>query len=857
MQTPIDFGKNFLNNYYYARNMEACLEDLAYDLVWVTPEKTCHFLSAKEIHDFLQEELDAHPGRYYVDIVSIKSSPSVDNVATVAYEVNLVQGEGENALGLHCTMVICKRGQHYEITFLHIAEKKVKPGIAQIRKFTENLPCGIMAFTYNEEKGLKTLFYNDYFWKKLRYKEDKFAAQAERDPFFMVAEEERDSILEQLSQINIDDEDPESRKEIAANLTFFRRDGNRFQYRMVGAPVYKDKSSTAFYCVFQDTTGYSLIQNQMQEQVENAAWILAEIPGGVCVLKEDRSKWSPVHVSAKVPELFGVSAAAFTAGICRDPLYGLEMTSITRDQLMEGHIDASSQESLEESDVDPYLGIYPVLQPDGTNKWIEVYYLEGRKENGVRMRLFYYLDRTESKEKTDRQIESAEKMSRAQQERAKEEIRKAQEKAQTEIEQANERAENEIRDAKEQARNDLELQRSKLSRELERQMAILTQKEEDLEARATEREEQVSKNMDRMRAGHETAMAQQRKNQELMMAGYEQKLAEKADLLTQLEEELAKTKRALKESEEAQEKMRQAAIVKENDHIRSMERLLSLMDQKPGMSGRELGATISALREPESYKPENREAEISEPEKASQTLSDYRVQEQRFDWRGQQEQSESRNQSGQQEQPARREERRDSRFIGAGQIRPAYTGNEVEEEQEQPSQMVQDFVKMAVSEDDVLQEEQFKVEDCLSSVLDFQAPRCREKGIHMSVHMSSSVPKVVIGDKAKLQKALCSILESATEHTPRLGEITVACRADRVVGGKTYLYFTVRDDGSGLAGELMQGMFRVKDRAEDPIRIGLYTARELVSTMGGNVKVRTRHGAGSEFIITVNMRVPQ
>ena len=61
MQTPIDFGKNFLNSYFSSRDPDLCLEDMAYDVVWITPKQMYHLLSAKEIRDFLQEEMTARP----------------------------------------------------------------------------------------------------------------------------------------------------------------------------------------------------------------------------------------------------------------------------------------------------------------------------------------------------------------------------------------------------------------------------------------------------------------------------------------------------------------------------------------------------------------------------------------------------------------------------------------------------------------------------------------------------------------------------------------------------------------------------------------------------------------------------
>ena len=100
MQTPIDFGKSFLNSYFSVRDPDLCLEDMAYDVVWITPKQMYHFRTAKEIRDFLEQEMTAKPARYYVDIVSIKSSPSAADISTVAYEINLVSKEEEKAVYL-------------------------------------------------------------------------------------------------------------------------------------------------------------------------------------------------------------------------------------------------------------------------------------------------------------------------------------------------------------------------------------------------------------------------------------------------------------------------------------------------------------------------------------------------------------------------------------------------------------------------------------------------------------------------------------------------------------------------------------------------------------------------------------
>jgi signal transduction histidine kinase len=172
------------------------------------------------------------------------------------------------------------------------------------------------------------------------------------------------------------------------------------------------------------------------------------------------------------------------------------------------------------------------------------------------------------------------------------------------------------------------------------------------------------------------------------------------------------------------------------------------------------------------------------------------------------------------------------------------------------STVMDDLVEMAASDDRVLKEELFSIDECLENVMVLQEPVCAKKRIKLELKKSVSMPDQAIGDKAKLQRALVSLLETAAEQTPQGGVINLGCRADRASGNRAYMYFTIRDNGSSIASELMQGMFEMKDERDDPLRAGLYIAREIVSIMGGNVRVRSRRGEGTEFMVTVCMKLP-
>ena len=499
--------------------------------------------------------MTARPERYYVDIVSIKSSPSAADISTVAYEVNLVPKEEDKAVYLRCSMAICKRGQHFEITFIHMSEKQGVGGMEQIREFTENLPCGVLIFAYMKEEGPKTLFYNDYFWKKLHYKEDQFQKQMERDPFFMVPEEERDKIMDRLKEIQ------GTNGHIAVNLTFFRRDGNRFQYRMIGAPAYQEGENTVYYCVFQETTGFNQMHAQMQERVAQASEILGKIPGALCVLTGEPGDWHPVYVTRHFPEQFGMTMAGFAEEVAKDPFYKLEMTSITRKRLTEAHIDMVSK--------DPYLGIFEMELADGSKRWTDVYLLGGTDHTGKRMRMLFYVDRDEVKKAADLQIAKAEQASKLQQERARVEIREAQEKARLEVEETRTTVRKEIEEAQAKTQEQIEAFRLKMNQvlnsqkesaeDMEKKLRVeYDAREQEIKRNYADKEQMLEKQMENYRRAQESELAKQQRTIDLLTADCDRELQNKQKEVLRLEEELKKTMDALRESGTAAAQQRTA-----------------------------------------------------------------------------------------------------------------------------------------------------------------------------------------------------------------------------------------------------------------------------------------------------------
>ena len=564
MKTPIDFGKDFLYKFFDQRDADACQKMLAGDLVWITPENMHHFLSEGAVLKYLRKKVKEEEEARYVDLISIKSSPSADNIMTVAYEVNLVSREEERPLYLRCSMVICRRSKRLEITFLHFSKKSERDSSEQLRAFVSNLPCGVMILACLDGQREEAIFYNEYFANRLRYKQDEFARAMAQNPFFMASEEDRDRIHDEIAQAR------KNGGSITANLRFYRRDGNSFYYRMKGAPAYQADGGTVYYCVFQETTGFQMTTDRLQGRLDTATEILRQIPEAVCVIEypprimeektahanaasdvkkkgeqafvpgeragkeaaeavgkagsgaeqktvifdtgagsgvsrqtlvfggdaaeaagkqagqaagaasvntgktssdksEDGSEMAPeaadgdvkvyrgnrrgkraaekaaalkspaakitgtgpkvLFTSKNIPSMFGVSVSVFTKNILQDPLYGLEITSITRDRLMSSCIMSPDKAAVAKA---VSCGIFRIKNFDPSEeKAIRVELMVRRvkdKDGTMRLYLFYY-DREAAQRDMENRVDRAMKMSRAGQEQLRADLRKAKENA--------------------------------------------------------------------------------------------------------------------------------------------------------------------------------------------------------------------------------------------------------------------------------------------------------------------------------------------------------------------------------------------------------------------------------------------
>jgi len=133
-----------------------------------------------------------------------------------------------------------------------------------------------------------------------------------------------------------------------------------------------------------------------------------------------------------------------------------------------------------------------------------------------------------------------------------------------------------------------------------------------------------------------------------------------------------------------------------------------------------------------------------------------------------------------------------------------------------------------------------------------------EKGLRLLVDADSQI--TITADKQRLAQIVLNLLSNAIKFTDQ-GTITLSARAE-LRGGREGVVITVRDTGAGIAPELMPRLFKKFDqRAMQEITgmrgtgLGLALVHELTLMHGGEIRVESTPGTGSEFFIWLPRQV--
>ena len=153
-----------------------------------------------------------------------------------------------------------------------------------------------------------------------------------------------------------------------------------------------------------------------------------------------------------------------------------------------------------------------------------------------------------------------------------------------------------------------------------------------------------------------------------------------------------------------------------------------------------------------------------------------------------------------------------------------------------------------------LQPQPFDLHQAVRECCELMSAPAADKGLSLSIELSESVPRRVLGDALRLQQVLRNLLGNALKFTPQ-GAVSVTVGHGPRPGE---LRFSVRDSGIGITAEACERLFKPFEQADNSTSrryggtgLGLSISRELVQLMGGSIGARSTPGVGSEFFFTL------
>ncbi|PJZ75811.1 hybrid sensor histidine kinase/response regulator [Leptospira neocaledonica] len=156
-----------------------------------------------------------------------------------------------------------------------------------------------------------------------------------------------------------------------------------------------------------------------------------------------------------------------------------------------------------------------------------------------------------------------------------------------------------------------------------------------------------------------------------------------------------------------------------------------------------------------------------------------------------------------------------------------------------------------------IKEETFEIKTFIDLIRILVEPKAHEKNIEFKIFISEKFPKVIVGDRTRIEQLLLNLITNSIKFTDK-GSVTLSLDLE----GEASILFKVKDTGIGIKEEARQRIFDAfhqEDLADtrkySGVGLGLYIVKRLTSKMRGEVRLDSKPGLGSEFSIILPLKI--
>jgi len=156
-----------------------------------------------------------------------------------------------------------------------------------------------------------------------------------------------------------------------------------------------------------------------------------------------------------------------------------------------------------------------------------------------------------------------------------------------------------------------------------------------------------------------------------------------------------------------------------------------------------------------------------------------------------------------------------------------------------------------------LESHEFDMHEMLADVADMFAPQAASKQLEIINSVSSDVPTMLVGDSERLRQVLVNLLNNAIKFTEK-GHIALNTSVEKTLKGAFHIRFVVEDTGCGIPENAVNTLFDAFTQADISTTrqyggtgLGLTICRQLIELMRGKIRVTSKEGLGTRFIVDV------
>lgn len=141
-------------------------------------------------------------------------------------------------------------------------------------------------------------------------------------------------------------------------------------------------------------------------------------------------------------------------------------------------------------------------------------------------------------------------------------------------------------------------------------------------------------------------------------------------------------------------------------------------------------------------------------------------------------------------------------------------------------------------------------------------PQANAKGQKFEIYTVSLTNEHLLGDKLRINQILINILSNAVKYTQNGGSIRMTVdELNQVDESYSRIRFTISDNGQGMSEEYQKMIFEPFSREKtvawnktQGTGLGMTITKSLVDLMHGSIKVESKQGEGTTFVVELELR---